>query len=66
LYCIGPDIHKRKIRYWVKDCRRGSSPRYDSRQTLAGYQYFSLTKKKNTTLQLECVLNGKRIALALP
>src|SRR5690242_12759596 len=33
---------------------------------VAGYLYFSLTKKKNTTLQLECVLDGKRIALALP
>jgi len=33
---------------------------------VAGYVYFSLTKKKNTTLQLECVLNGEKIILPLP
>jgi hypothetical protein len=33
---------------------------------VAGYLYFSLTKKKNTTLQLECVLNGEKIILPLP
>jgi len=33
---------------------------------VAGYVYFSLTKKKNTTLQLECMLNGEKIILPLP
>jgi hypothetical protein len=33
---------------------------------VAGYLYFSLTKKKNTTLQLECVLHGEKIVLTMP
>jgi len=33
---------------------------------VAGYLYFSLTKKKNATLQLEYVLNGEKIVLTLP
>jgi len=33
---------------------------------VAGYLYFPLTKKKNTTLQLECVLNGNKVVLTLP
>jgi len=33
---------------------------------VAGYLYFSLTKKKNTPLQLDCVLNGNRVSLTLP
>jgi hypothetical protein len=32
---------------------------------VAGYLYFSLSKEKNTTLQLECVLNGNKVALTL-
>ena len=33
---------------------------------VAGYLYFPLTKKKNTTLQLECALNGNKVVLTLP
>jgi len=33
---------------------------------VAGYLYFSLTKQKNTTLQLECGLHGEKIVLPLP
>lgn len=33
---------------------------------VAGYLYFPLTKKKNTPLQLECVLNGNKVSLTLP
>ena len=33
---------------------------------VAGYLYFPLTKKKNTALQLEFVLNGNTVALTLP
>ena len=33
---------------------------------VAGYLYFSLTKTKNTTLQLDCLLNGNRVSLTLP
>ena len=33
---------------------------------VAGYLYFSLTRKKNTPLQLEWVLSGNKITLTLP
>lgn len=33
---------------------------------VAGYLYFPLTKKKNTSLRLECVLNGNKVTLPLP
>ncbi len=33
---------------------------------VAGYLYFPLTKKKNTPLQLDCVLNGNKVFLMLP
>jgi hypothetical protein len=33
---------------------------------VAGYLYFALTKKKDTPLQLDCVLNGSKVSLTLP
>ena len=33
---------------------------------VSGYLYFPLTKKKETPLQLDCVLNGNKVSLTLP